>query len=292
MRLTEYDDIGEFAALAFVVIFGMVVWATVAEQRLAAFTRDPAGARAQTLARRAAARTTVRTLLVTLRPTRRLITIPWVACAAALAILTVGVLTGVTRQFDAVTLPWFTALDTPGVGHLTARVLVMGGQFWLVGTAATGVAVWRGIQQRNVRPVVVTGAAMVVMSVSIWLLKVLVGRTAPRGGANTVLAGGHSYPSGHAATAVVCLALAAALIARTPHTRRWLLPLASAAAGVVGVCTIVLGYHWVTDVAAGWAAGSILAIPAIRWLGRYPATRPRTSPTPPSGESRKARGIA
>lgn len=265
MRLTEYDDIGELVVVAFLVIFGMVVWATVAEQRLAAFTRDPAAARARTLSRRTATRSTLRTLRVQLRPTRQPITTGWVACAGALTVLTVGVLTGVTRRVDALTLPWFTAMDTPGIGHVSARILVMGGQFWLVGTLATGLAVWRGIQQRSVRPVVVTGAAMVAMSASIWLLKVIVGRTAPRAGENSVLDGGHSYPSGHAATAVVCLVLAAALIGRH-HQRRWTLLAASAAAAVVGVCTAVLGYHWVTDVVGGWAAGALIVIPAVRWL--------------------------
>ncbi|MFC8501751.1 phosphatase PAP2 family protein [Pedococcus sp. NPDC057267] len=266
MRLTEYDDIGELVVVAFVVIFGMVVWATVAEQRLTEFIRDPAAARAQTLARRTATRSVLWTLLVQLRPTRRPITTNWAACAVPLTVITVGVLTGLTRGVDALTLPWFTAFDTTGIEHVSARILVMGGQFWLVGTVATGLAVWRGIQQRQVRPVVVTGTAMVLMSVSIWLLKVLVGRTAPRAGENSVLDGGHSFPSGHAATAVVCLVLAAALLGDRHHPRRWALTAASAAAGVVGVCTVVLGYHWVTDVVGGWAAGALIDIPAVRWL--------------------------
>ncbi|MFC8501005.1 phosphatase PAP2 family protein [Pedococcus sp. NPDC057267] len=267
MRLTEYDDIGELFAVAFVVIFGMVVWATVAEQRLTEFTRDPAAARAQALSRRTATRATLRSLIAQLRPTRRLIKDPWGISAIALSVLTVAVVGGSTVRFDGATLPWFTALDTRGVGHITARVLVMGGQFWLVGSIAITTAVWRGVRQRDPRPVVVTGAAMVAMSMSLWLMKVLVGRTAPRAGENTVLDGGHSYPSGHAATAVVCLTLTVALLwGGRASMRRWVLPLAVAASGVVGVCTVVLGYHWVSDVVGGWAAGALVALPAVRWL--------------------------
>ena len=282
MRLTEYDDISELIAVAFVVIFGMVVWATVAEQRLAAFTQDPAAARAQTIARRTATRAMLRTLLTQARPPKPLITTGWLVCAAGLAALTVTVLTGATRHLDARTLPWFTVLDTHGIGHVTARVLVMGGQFWLVGSLAVALAVWRGVQARNARPVLVTSAAMVLMSVTLLLMKVLVGRTAPRAGENTVLVGGLSYPSGHAATAAVCLVLAAALLTGPHRTkRRRSLLAATAAAGVVGVCTAVLGYHWVTDVAGGWAAGALIAIPAVRWLDHPTGTRPRASTAPP-----------
>ena len=274
MRLSEYDDISEFVAVAFVVIFAMVVWATVAEQRLAAFTRDPAAARAQTVARRTAIRATLRTLLAQSRPPKQLLTVPWLVCAAGLTALTVAVLTGATAALDARALPWFTTLGAGGVGHVTARVLVMGGQFWLVGTLATALAVWRGIQARTARPVLVTGAAMLLMSVALLLMKVLVGRTPPRAGESTVLDGGLSYPSGHAATAAVCLVLAVALITGPHHAnRRRSLVAAGTAAGVVGVCTAVLGYHWITDVAGGWAAGALIAIPAVRWLD-CPAREP------------------
>ncbi|MCR6494529.1 phosphatase PAP2 family protein [Cellulomonas sp. P24] len=272
MDLTEFDDIGEVLLLSFCGIMALVFAAVVAELRLAQFIKDPtASPRPRRSARSAPARR--RALLravAAMRPGRRVLTVAWKLVTTATVVLTVVVMTGATLRFDARTLPWFTWLDHTEIGHGVARILVMGGQFWLAGSVVVLLAVYRSIQARNLRPAAVTGAAIMTMSVSLWLVKVLVGRTAPHSGANEVLDGGMSFPSGHAATATVCLLLGVALGAGPAQVLsrrgRAMFGAASAGSAVVGVCTVVLGYHWLSDAVAGWMIGVVIALPAIRWL--------------------------
>jgi membrane-associated phospholipid phosphatase len=96
-----------------------------------------------------------------------------------------------------------------------------------------------------------------------YILKLLVGRHRP--GAGFVLGPidtGFSFPSGHTLSSTVFFALLAALVwsadvRRTPK-------IATAVAAVVlslamGLSRLYLGYHWGTDVLAGW-------IVAVTWL--------------------------
>src|SRR5664280_2203234 len=53
--------------------------------------------------------------------------------ALALTAVTTLVVTGATRAPDARALAAGTALDTPGLAHLVARCIALGGQFGLVG---------------------------------------------------------------------------------------------------------------------------------------------------------------
>ena len=90
----------------------------------------------------------------------------------------------------------------------------------------------------------------------VWALKQLTGRTAPASGVNAGVAGGSSFPSGHAAAATFCLLLSVALLCRSRSGRlrpRWPWAVGLAGAATVGVCTVGLGYHGPQmQSAAGW----------------------------------------
>ena len=201
--------------------------------------------------------------------------------ALAFAASTALVVADVTTAMDGRTQTWFTAVDRPGIAHLTARTLVNAGQFWLVGLVVVAVSALVSLRLRRWRPVLVCGVAMVGMDAALWVIKELTGRTSPHSGLNEVLAGGTSYPSGHAAHATIGLLLLARLAAAYRGSvgpgRRWPLrradrPLprgylvAGVVAFVVGLATMVLGYHWVMDVVGGWLLGLILFLPADRLL--------------------------
>jgi membrane-associated phospholipid phosphatase len=135
--------------------------------------------------------------------------------------------------------------------------------------AATWLGV-RALRTRDLRPLITLGVATLLLNVTVGLVKTLVGRLGPlqlgaaaiHSGASTVFSDGTIFPSGHAANAVMTWGLMAWLARR--HRAAW-----GVAAGMVavsiGLTTIYLGTHWVSDVLAGWAAGGLvlLMVPAL-----------------------------
>ncbi|NNM47825.1 phosphatase PAP2 family protein [Knoellia koreensis] len=215
--------------------------------------------------------------------------------AAALLLLTGAVAAETTLRADATGLSWFTGLNDGGVGHGVARILVMGGQFWLAGTVLALLAAFRGWVQRSLRPLLVAGVAMAGLEAAVWALKALTGRTAPSSGLNAVSAGGTSYPSGHAAAATFAMLLGVALLGhscsgrprrRWPRMPRMPSVVGGTGAVTVGVCTLVLGYHWPSDAVGGWLIGALAAGVAARWL--RPSVRHRPRPAEGHGAHRKA----
>gem|GEM_PF-2933671 len=168
-----------------------------------------------------------------------------------------------------------------------------GGQFGLVGTVLILTAAAVAWHQRVWRPLLVPLAALAALNAATLALKLATGRTAPHAGIDLVFAGGWSYPSGHAVNATVCLPLLVAVGYRNARSgadrREWSPPgpaMAATAVAVaaVGLATVVLGYHWASDVAAGWLLGLAVVLPALRALRPPPASaaRTRVSARPPA----------
>lgn len=88
------------------------------------------------------------------------------------------------------------------------------------------------------------------------MIKILVGR--PRPPAAWVLGvpeTSKAFPSGHTTNGTVIYVLAAVLLAATINSatvRRTLIGTGIVAAAAIGWSRVYLGYHWFTDVAAGW----------------------------------------
>jgi undecaprenyl-diphosphatase len=76
-----------------------------------------------------------------------------------------------------------------------------------------------------------------------------------------------AFPSGHATDAAGFFLAAAFVLAITiAHRRRIQLLVVAAGvvlAALVGVSRLVLGVHWPSDVVAGWALGTAIAIAAV-----------------------------
>jgi undecaprenyl-diphosphatase len=105
----------------------------------------------------------------------------------------------------------------------------------------------------------VTGAGALVLD---QVLKSLVGRLRPVVAHPIAHGTGNSFPSGHSLGSIVCYG--AVLLVFLPATRgRWrstFTGVVVALVALIGISRILLGVHYLSDVAGGWAVG-------ITWLG-------------------------
>jgi undecaprenyl-diphosphatase len=125
--------------------------------------------------------------------------------------------------------------------------------------------------------VAMAGAAALTVAV-----KHVVGRARPPA---SVVVGpvdsGFAFPSAHTLNSTVFFGLLAAImIARTRSTAgRAGIAIAWATTSVaIGLSRIYLGYHWMTDVMAGWSIGlAVLALTALAWTALAGRGRPTST---------------
>lgn len=104
-------------------------------------------------------------------------------------------------------------------------------------------------------------------------IKHAVGRPRPAAAYHLVAEHNAAFPSGHT-TAATAFFIASALVIAPLVARRWrgaILLGSGSIATAVGVARLVLGVHWLTDVAAGWAFGAACALGVSLATARYEA---------------------
>ena len=120
---------------------------------------------------------------------------------------------------------------------------------------------WRSWRARSWRPLLVLGVALVLLNMTVGAVKIGMGRLGPHYAhvidSSALFQGGGIFPSGHTANAVVTWGVLAYLAVR--HRRTGAV-LAGFLATTVGLTTVYLGTHWVSDVLAGWAAGVLVLL--------------------------------
>ena len=151
----------------------------------------------------------------------------------------------------------WVAGNVPGGVEWIARLFT-----WLGGVVGTvvvaGVAVislWRASRRADAMFVVL---AVLGITVLVAVLKAVYQRARPDLGTSIPLPLSYSFPSGHAATAVVlygALGLLAAQRARSPLRAAAWLAAAGFIAFAIGASRVLLNVHFVSDVAAGFAVG-------------------------------------
>lgn len=192
---------------------------------------------------------------------------PWPVVVLAIGVLvwvTADVLRGgpLTR-LDRYVADWAWAAQIRH-GNLPRGLLVYAGIMpgdplgvgFVVAPFVAGLAYWRRSWQPVLRFVVALGLLWLVVDVA----KYGIGRTSP-GLVDRLHVGGRSYPSGHAATAVVMTGLVSSLAVQAGLPAAWqriLRVLAVLAPLITATSMVLLVYHWLTDVLAGLAVGVLL----------------------------------
>ena len=221
-----------------------------------------------------------------------------VACASA-ALGTVALADGVGERGDlAASDPSVTAAV---VAHRTSVLSVLArtasavGSEVSIGVLTLALLTWLVLRRRDLATALVVGGGMAVAAALTLLLKHAVGRARPPAALMMgAFDSGHSFPSGHTVFSTVFFGLVAGLLLRgTSRTaRRWLVVAAWAVVSVaIGASRLYLGYHWLTDVLAGWCLGVfVLAATAaiVTWLERHRQGHLRNRPQPYAGGSQSA----
>ncbi|HWU11033.1 MAG TPA: phosphatase PAP2 family protein [Streptomyces sp.] len=127
---------------------------------------------------------------------------------------------------------------------------------------------WRSWRQHTLRPLLTLGVSLLLLNLSVGAVKLGLGRLGPHYatqiGSAELYAGGDIFPSGHTANAVVTWGILAYL-ATTPRARRYLSALSAFVSLGVGLTTVYIGTHWLSDVLLGWAAGLLILL-ALPWF--------------------------
>ncbi|MEV5439109.1 phosphatase PAP2 family protein [Streptomyces sp. NPDC052682] len=127
---------------------------------------------------------------------------------------------------------------------------------------------WRSWRQHTLRPLLALGVSLLLLNITVGAAKYGMGRLGPHYateiGSNEMWLGGDIFPSGHTANAVVTWGILAYL-ASTPRARRWLSAVSAVTSLGVGMATVYLGTHWLSDVLLGWTAGLLILL-ALPWF--------------------------
>ncbi|OSZ59859.1 hypothetical protein OQI_13915 [Streptomyces pharetrae CZA14] len=152
--------------------------------------------------------------------------------------------------------------------HAFADYYVVLGQRGPTAVMVAAWLAWRSWQRHTLRPLLTLAVSLLLLNGSVGAAKIGMGRLGPHYatiiGTNEMGLGGDCFPSGHTANAVVTWGIVAYLTT-TPTARRWLSALSAAMALGVGLTTVYLGTHWLSDVLLGWAAGLLILL-TLPWF--------------------------
>jgi membrane-associated phospholipid phosphatase len=148
-------------------------------------------------------------------------------------------------------------------GYLGLHPYVMFGQRGPSTLVALPWFLWMAYRFRSPRPLLMLGTALLVLNLSVGVVKISVGRLGPQATRSVyaVFKGGDIFPSGHTANAVVLYGVIAMLAVQYGlRFRRTVIAAAVFLSVTVGLSTLYLATHWLSDVVGGWLAGALVLL--------------------------------
>ena len=136
---------------------------------------------------------------------------------------------------------------------------------------------WR---RRSWRPLLVLTLSLFALNGFVGVLKLLTSRLRPADGSAAVFTHiGDIYPSGHASNVVVTWGIVAYILVRYGPLRSYRpgIVISSVATFIVGIASIYLDTHWVSDILAGWLAGAIILLVTVKIDLEYEAMTGRAT---------------
>lgn len=167
-------------------------------------------------------------------------------------------------ELDARLTARLRVAEKPGIRRRLAIIFGHSGDswFWLLGLV---LAFWLGDERWRQLAIVMIGGILLT-AVIVLLIKFSVRRQRPEGEWGQIYrrTDPHSFPSGHAARALM---LAVVTLAFGPAWFGWLLIIW---APLVGLARVATGLHYVSDVLAGWILGLVMGLITIQISGFIP----------------------
>jgi undecaprenyl-diphosphatase len=220
-------------------------------------------------------------------PTRRVLVIGTGLVAVSLALFVLiaeDVLDGGGLiSHDKAVLSWFVDHRTDSMISAARFVSTIGGLVSLVCVGALlGLWLWR--RRWHLGLAVAPLASLLLAAVASAVAKAIFDRPRPPIPVHETHVTSPAFPSGHATNAAAFFLAAAFVLALTvAHHRRHQLALIATGivcVALVGISRLVLAVHWLSDVVAGWALGTAIAITTvvIAWYVTTRADNPNDSP--------------
>ena len=193
-----------------------------------------------------------------------------VAGLAAFGALAFAVELGRTAEFDLAVRAAVHGWASPTLTAAMRLMTTAGSGYFLVPLAA--ILVWRWeARGKHASTILLTAGGLSAEALS-ELLKMLFHRPRPDVFFGLSPAETYSFPSGHAFITAVYFGILWGIPGRG---RRWRVA-AAALTAVVGFSRVYLGYHYPTDVIAGWALG-------LAWLALWATVAERSGLSNPGG---------
>jgi undecaprenyl-diphosphatase len=186
---------------------------------------------------------------------------------------------GLVDQDEAV-LEWFVDHRTPWMISAARLVSTMGG---FVGLVTAGVLIGAWLWRHGTALVLAAApeVAVLLAALSSTVTKAWFDRDRPPVSVHATTVTLAAFPSGHATDAAAFFVASAFTLGTTTTHRRstrvLMMAVALLGAAVVGISRIVLAVHWLSDVVAGWALGTSVAIVVVMSAWYVAASRQPTA---------------